>query len=564
MKSFKIIVILLIGLLAFLPKISLSETATADLKTVKVIEIEKGIAKDTSGLPQEVYKIPDRPHFLLGIKQVPEASYERMMELLKLFQMKDSFYGYNGGLYIDKGVENLGLHKNSNYLQLTSDIEVAGKKVFVIYPLHLLSDPINKEFIYMSPLGPKNLAEFSPLYRKYEIQWGLGQISDTKWTAIRRALGWAQFQAVKNYLFECIEKAVLWDVKKYSGLLGKVLKNQQKALEDPNLAKNLSRPVSGLDGFKVEDILMTVDTGPQSFVPDILVFGPIKEAWGIANWKVIGSERIVFYDILGSAYDFIRGEPLILSHEFTHTNPWLQGTPTDMYFNVEMWTALTNDLCDELMFFNHPYLYVVTDEVQVYFGYNLKEAAKKIWPSRFVSLRDFNRKEFEENIARVVKIREALEKFVADKFMPAFYADPYFWNTVNTKWCDTSAAWRIMMAFEFEPTTIFDPKKTDPETGQVIPASIQTRRWLAEQEAAGKIQKLAEEAMKKTGEITKTGEQMSRIEDLSGLIKCPADSGFFNMPPEEQRRVRLMLEQLLKENDPQFIKALGNLLRLKH
>jgi len=146
--------------------------------------------------------------------------------------------------------------------------------------------------------------------------------------------------------------------------------------------------------------------------------------------------------------------------------------------------------------------------------------------------------------------------------MPTFYSDLYFWNTVNTKWCDTSAAWRIMMAFEFEPTIIFDPKKMD-ETGKIIPGSVQTKQWLAEQEAAGKIQKLAEEAMKKTGEITKTGEKMSKIEDLSGLIKCPTDSGFFNMPPEEQKRVQLMLEQLLKENDLRFLNAIGHLLRLK-
>ncbi len=533
---------------------------TADFKSVKVQEIEKTVLKDN--LPSEVYKVPERPHYLLGLNQIPESGYSRMVELQKLFQMKDYFYSYNGAVLIDKSAEKLGLHKNENYLQLTSDIEVAGKKVLVIYPYHLLSDPINKEFIYMSPLGPKNLAEFSPLYRKYEVQWALGHISDQKWTAIKRGLGWAQFEAVKQHLYWCVEKAVAWDVKKYYDFANRVIKKQQELLADPEYAKKINQPIAGLEGFKIGDVMLVPSTEPQDFVPDTLVFGPINGAWGLANWKVIGSEKIAFYDIIAAAYDFIKGYPLVLSHEFTHTNPYLQSTPTDLYFHMEMWTALTNDLADDLMYFSHPYLYVVADEAEVYFGYNVKEAADRIWPNRFATLRDFNRKEYEENIKRVQQIRKVLDDFMFNIFFPTFYADVYFWNTVNVKWCDTAAAWRIMMAFNFEPTVIFDPKKVD-ETGKPIPGSIQTKQWLSEQEAAGKIQKLAEEAMKKTGELTELGQKMSKIEDYQGLVKCPADSSMASMPLKKQKEVMAMLEQLMKENDPRFLQALGHLLRIR-
>lgn len=563
MKVKIIVAMLCLICLAFLPKTAKAvDTAETYFKSIKVSEMEKDFLKPNPQLPKEIYAIPEKPHYLLGINHIPESGYSRLMELRKVWQMKDVFYGYNGAIYIDKSVEQLGLHKNDNYLQLTSDIEVAGKKIFVIYPYHLLSDSVNKEFIYMSPLGPKNLAEFSPLYEKYKVQWAIGQISDKKWTEIKRVLGWAQFEAVKQHLYGCVGKAVVWDVKKFYGFADKVVKKQQELLADPDYAKKISQSVSELNGFKVGDLMLIPSTEPQDFLPDTLVFGPLTGAWGIANWKIIGSERIVFYDIIGAAYDFIKGEPLVLSHEFTHTNPYLQNTPVDLYFNVEMWTALTNDLADDLMYFNHPYLYVVADEVHTYFGYNAEEAISRIWPSRFVSLRDFNRKAYEENIKMVQQIRSALEGFIIEVFMPTFYADTYFWNTINTKWCDTAAAWRIMMAFYFEPAIIFDSKKTD-EAGKIIPGSVQTKQWLAEQEAAGKIQKLAEEAMKKTGELTKLGQEMSKIEDYQGLIKCPSDSGFYSMPPKKQKEIIGILEQMMKENDSRFFQSLGHLFRIR-
>ncbi len=563
MKTKIIVAMLCLIFLAFLPQIAkAADPLETYFKSIKVSEVEKDFLKPNPELPKEIYAIPERPHYLLGINQIPESGYSRLVELQKLWQMKDFFYGYNGKILIDKSAEKLGLHKNENYLQLTSDIEVAGKKVFVIYPYHLLSDPVNKEFIYMSPLGPKNLAEFSPLYEKYKVQWAIGQISDKKWTAIKRALGWAQFEAVKQHLYGYVGKAVVWNVKKYYDFARKVIKRQEELLDDPEYAKKINQSVAGLEGFKVSDVMLVPSTEPQDFVPDILVFGPINGAWGLANWKVVGSERIVFYDIIAAGYDFIRGEPLVLSHEFTHTNPYLQNTPTDLYFNLEMWTALTNDLADDLMYFNHPYLYVVTDEVQIYFGYNVEEAINRIWPNRFATLRDFNRKEYEENIKRVQQIRGVLDNFIINVFLPTFYADVYFWNTVNTKWCDTSAVWRIMMSFYFEPTIIFDPKKVD-EAGKIIPGSVQTKQWLAEQESAGKIQKLAQEAMKKTGELTPFGQDMSKIEDYAGLIKCPADSSFSSMPPKKQKEVIAILEQMMKENDSRFLRALGYLLRIR-
>lgn len=573
MKRFPIIIaVLFLALSVFTPKVRAEERTVGgsvviptetNFKQVKVSEIEKDILKKDLNLPKEVYSIPDRPHYFQGLNQIPEVRYERLLELRKLYQMKGFFYGYNGPVIIDKSAEKLGLCKNENYLQLTSDIEVAGRKVLVIFPYHLLSDPINKEFIYMSPVGPKNLAEFSSLYRKYEIQWGLGQINDKKWIAVKRAMGWAQFQAVKQHAFTSLEGAIEANVKTHASLTAKVLKIQEERLDDPKVAENLLKLILGLPDFQVKDILMTPSIIAQEFVPDIYVVGPLPYAWGIANWKIIGSERIVFYDTLGSAYDFIIGKPAILAHEIGHTNPYLQGLPSTLYFDLEIWNTLATDLLlDDFQWFGNWYLLVVQDTVHTYFGYNSNEAAKRIWPNRFVTLRDFNRKEFEENVKKVSQITGVLRKFITEKFFPNFFHDQYFWLTVNTKWCDTSAAWRIMMAFEFEPAVIFDPKKLDSD-GNPVPASVQTKQWLAEQEAAGKIKELAEEAMKKTGELTELGQKMSKIEDYAGLVKCPADSGWYFLSPGERKAVQAMMEQLLKENDPRFLKAIGHLLRLK-
>jgi hypothetical protein len=572
MKRFQIIsvAVLFLALSVFVPKIRAEESAVAPIvipmetnfQQIKVNEIEKDILKDNLNLPKEVYAIPERPHYFLGLNQIPEVSYERLLEIRKLYQMKGSFYNCNGSITIDKSAQELGLHRNANYLQLTSDIEVAGRKVLVIFPYHLLSDPVNKEFIYMSPLGPKNLAEFSPLSRKYEIQWGLGQVSDEKWTAVKRALGWAQFQAVKHHAFSSLEEAIENNVAVHYELPARILEVQEKILDNSKVDEDLSKPVRGTE-FQVQDMLMFPHVGPEDFVPDIYIVGPIPGAWGMANWKVIGSERIVFYDTLGSAYDFIINKTAILTHEIGHTNPYLQGLPATLYFDLEVWNTLATDLfLDDFQWFGSGYLPAVQDTIHTFFGYDSREAEKRIWPNRFVNLRDFNRKEFDENAKRVAEIMATLRKFIVEDFFPNFFHDQYFWLSVNTKWCDTIAAWRIMMVFKFEPTCIFDPQKVDAE-GNPIPASVQTKQWLAEQEAAGRIKELAEETVKKTGELTDLGQKMSKIEDYAGLVKCPTNSGLFLLPPSEKKTVQAMLEQLLEENDPRFLRAIGYLLRLR-
>ncbi len=540
-------------------------------KSVTVTEIENDILNPvmpkgdmfTNEEKNELYRIPDRPHYLLGLQQFPEPVYERRIELQKLYQMREMFYSYNGGLYIDKAAEWLGLNKNSNYLQLTSEIEVSGKRVFVIYPLHLLSDTKEKLFIYISPTGPKNLAEYSPLYEKYKVQWALGKISNEKWVAAQRILGWAQFRALKDHLFKRFHDSLTWDMNVHKDLVNGVIENQTKLLNDPDYAKKQNEPISDLKGFTVRDIMRIPKVGANEFTPNIFIFGPLKEAWGLTHsWRTPGSESIVWLDILGDAYDYIRAQSLILAHEFTHGNPYLQGTPIDFYFDVEMWTALSTDIFDDMMYFTHPYLAVVADTAHTYFGYNAREAYNRIWPSGFTNLRDFRREEYEENMKRVKEINQAFKDFIP-KFMQIFYADQHFWNSVNLKWCDTAAVWRIVMAFEFEPSVIFDSKKIDPVTGKPIPPSVQTKQWLSEQEAAGKIQRLAEKAMEKTGELTDMGEKMSKIEDFAGLVKCPSNSGWFDMPSKQQKYVREMIERLLKENDPRFLNFLGHWNRIQ-
>jgi len=529
---------------------------------IKVIELEKQILG--LNVEKELYKIPEKPHFLIGVNQVPEPSVEQYLELNKLYQSKDEFYGYNGRILIDKSAEKMGLEmrENPNYIQLTAEIQVAGKKVFVIFPYHLLNNLEEKEFIYMSPLGPKNLAEFSPkFYEKYKAQWAMGTISDQKWSEIKRVLGWAQFEAVKHFLFNQIEKAVKKDVNDYGTLTSKVLDNLKKILDDENLSEVLKNKVPG-EEFTVDEILMVPKTDPSTFVPDTLIFGALPYAWGLANRKAIGTERFVFYDLLGACWDYIQGWPEILSHEFVHTNPYLQGMPDDLYFEVEMWTSLTTNFLVDIFYWSDWYLSIIRDTVHTYFGYDSDEARNRISPYRFVMLSDLDRKEFEENLRRVQEIQNALNEFIPE-FLAIYYTDRYFWNAVNMKLCDKAGAWRMMMSFEFEPAIIFDSKKIDPETGEPIPASVQTSQWLAEQIAAGKIQKLMEEAMKKAGELTEFGKKMSKLEDYGDMMKCPGDSNYFHLPPERQKEIDIMLEQFLKENDPAFIRAMNHFMRLR-
>lgn len=515
-------------------------------------------------LPAEVFdevsKIPDRPHFVLGLEP-KDDEWEQHLEMRKVFQTKDLFYGNAGSGLIDKSREDY--HASGN-TEMHEVITLAGKAVRILYTHHHRSP--DGMYTFWSRMGEKNLAEFSPLYRKYEMRWGSGNFSDAQWKDIQRVMGWAQFEAVKEFVHEKIQGGLQKNVKDYSemNLTDEVMLARSVLLDDPQYRDHLDDPVPGNPKLKVRDIIPIPLTRAEDFSPDLIIVGPKGFYGGFANWKTPETERIVFLDLLGLALQYIMKSDHLVAHEFVHTNPYLQGLPLSFYYDIEMWADLTTHLEGNLSdFLFHPYLAVVRDTVRTYFGYDFEEAIRRIIPEG-LGVRDIREKEFRFHAAEVKRIQQELMRFIRDPkegLMVMFYRDPYYWLAVNTKFCDTAAVWRILFALHYEPAGLFDIEKKGKD-GEVISPALQTREWLMKEEEGGRIQLLAERAMKKTGEKTEFASKISKAQDAKGISKCPVHSRFFLMTESEQKNFQNIVEPLIARAEQHDVEARVLLLRI--
>ena len=517
------------------------------------VQAETDIQKLSKVLPADVFKevskIPPKPHFLLGLEPKTDE-WEQYLEWRKIFQTKDLFYGYNGSGVMDKSRADYVAPGNT---ELSETVNVSGKNILILYTHHHFTKDGMHSF--WSVTGEKNLAEFSPVYRKYEIQWGLGHLSDEQWKNIQRVLGWAQFEAMKELVHDVIGWALKKNLKDYSemNLTEGVLEARAVLLDDPDYKKRLDDPVPGTAGLKVRDIIPVPLTRAEDFLPDLLIVGPRGFYGGFANWKTPDMERIVFFDLLGLALWHVSGWPMP-AHEFVHTNPYLQGIPLSFYYDIEMWADLTTGLESGMReFLFHPYMAVVRDSVRTQFGYDYEEAKRRIMPGQF-GVKDIREKEFREHARRVKVIRDELVRFVKDPkkgLLVRFYSDPYYWVAINTKYCDTAAAWRILFALSYEPAGLYDPDKKDKD-GKIVSAVQQTKEWLTREEDGGNIRRLAEKAMANTGKESKFAKELSKVES-NELMKCPVDSRWFLMNEAEKRMFHDFIKPLLlqgKDGDP--------------
>lgn len=509
-------------------------SATAE-NTAMRFQISAITQRLSPSILKEVSTIPEKPHFVLGLEPKTDE-WERFLKERKVFQTKDLFYGENGPGIVDKSRDDYIARGNT---EIIGGVTIAGKKIRIVYTHHHLTK--DGMHVFRSRTGEKNLAEFAiPLYRKYEIQWGIGRISDSEWKDVQRVLGWAQFEAVRSFVYDAIRTAVTKNIKDYSDmrLTERVIELRTKLLDDPEYKNRLDDPVPGSTRLKVRDIIPVPLTRQEDFLPDLIMVGPKGFYGGFANLKTPDSERIVFLDLLGLALRYVSDWPLV-EHELVHTNPYLQGTPLDHYYDVEMFAAMTTNLDSGINgYLRHNYLSVFRDLVETYMGYNHKEAIRRIMPES-VGVKDIREEEFRKHTVIVKRIRQELLHFIKDPengFLITFYADPYFWITINTLFCDTAAALRIMFALRYDPAGIFDPNKKD-QRGHIVPAAEQTKIWLSEQEESGQIKRLAEVAIKKTSELTEFGkEQKAQAKTDEFEPRCPVHSRFFMFDKRQQLR----------------------------
>jgi len=532
-----------VKLIVFLSMVLAVSLFTVDAKALDVNGTYKELtaAGFSDDVVKEISKIPDKPHFLLGLER-KYTHWDKFQELRKMFRTVGNYYQPGGGTLIDRQALE---YNTDNTLQETVTIE--GKKVQVVY---LGYHEINGMTVIWTKLGEKNLAEFSPVYEKYKAKWALGAINDLQWSLIQKLMGWAQFEAVKSHIHNTVSESAKENAVYYKSFdfVKRVMEARAKMLDDPDYINHLNDKVNGND-IKVDDIISAPRVNIADFLPDLFFVGLGKFDGGLAYWKVNGSEQIVYVSLQSLMYQYIKGNNYIVRHELTHTNSYLQSFVWGMYFDVETWAETASGFLegDPLDFLFHPYYAHWRDLAKIYFGYDSDEIMLKVFPGRLsgVGIRDVNRQEFEANAKKVEIISNEINKFFED-FLVDFYAEPFFWTAVNTKFCDNAAAVRIRFALQYEPAGLFDPNKKDKD-GKVISPSVQTKLWLLREEESGKLDRLAEYAMKNTGTKSKLSKEFSKFSDGGNNLKCPVNSMAFLMSSREREQVSDALELLISQ-----------------
>ncbi|MDP3726420.1 MAG: hypothetical protein Q8R36_04460 [bacterium] len=528
--------------LSFSALMILSFTATEANERINLANIAKNLAPATF---EEVSKVPDQPHFLRGY--VRETDEWKQFLAVRKFSRTEGILGESlGRPLIDKSKK--GYQPLSGDTAIFLNLVLGGKETRLAYPEHHVS-PDGMHTFWSYTFGEKNLAEFSLLYKKYEIQWGVGKISDANWNDIKRVLGWAEFEAIHNFAIAMLQEGLSKTVKNYSEMMltSRVLEKRSELLDDPEYANRLDEKIPGTGGLTNRDIVPVPLTRPEDFVPDLIIVTSSMFWGGFVNaYKVPGSEVISALSIQGLALQYMTGWSLV-AHEFTHANSYLQGQPLSFYFDVEMWTALTNDISDSGVsdYLHAQYLAVIRDLARSYFGYDHKEVSRRIFKRGALGVSDIDEKEFREHAQKIRVIREEILSFVKDPkdgMMVNFYADPHFWLSVNTKFCDTAAVFRVLFALKYEPAGLFDPSNKDKE-GNVKSAEVQTKEWLMQE--SGKISRLAKEAMKNTGSQSKFVDKSSKLN--SEDLKCPVDSRLFGLDRKEKEELFEIAEMLFKK-----------------
>lgn len=409
-------------------------------------------------------------------------------------------------------------------------------------------------------------ANSDPLESRKELLFALSQTRSLwpeNWISIPNIVGQGIWEAVvvhnkevkiylrdykkegdKVYFYSArgVEEISKQEYKELLDFLSNQLSVASQTLYDrlKDIPKQIKRELPDLDNtwkvsehytLKFQEILGVPEFySPADFLPDELYFGPI-EPWGMVYLGLYKDyTRRIFLHPEATVYDCISsGTPVVLMHEMMHAQPTLQWIPLAWYSDVEILAELNTGLWEPFFFeISHPYLSVLNDLIEAFFGYSYEktgkyysfrsEAASLIWPDE---TRLKNQQRAWEKIAPVIR------DWVLNDLMLDFYKDPLYALGINIKYCWDSAFLAISFAKRFELAGLGGLEKT--------------QAWLSENE------KLIEYTWQEA--LAKTGNQMKdNGESITGLYPerdfCPQPFSFSQL---NDPRVKSVVDSINKD-----------------
>lgn len=270
-----------------------------------------------------------------------------------------------------------------------------------------------------------------------------------------------QKEVVVQFMIKFVNEAADIQFNAHKNLKEGAIKSlaQQNDVSVSELKKRLNEKdsLSGLYFWEIYGI--PKDMQRSDFVPRELHLGYMPEFHGVlgAAWLNTG---LVYYNPQSAIIDYLKGKPVILAHEFMHTNSNLQKFPFADGFDAEFFASYPMLLPEaRVSFFFHGYLAEAREAAWVFFGFDFNQARKEIIKLNLGGNIIIDEKKYREYFEK----QEVIKKEFAERFPQAlemYYSNPLWWSAFHEKLKDQVGVFKMLMAQNYDFTLLGGREKT--------------------------------------------------------------------------------------------------------
>lgn len=334
----------------------------------------------------------------------------------------------------------------------------------------------------------------------------------------KKELTLEEFNLVKKDIIELYQEAVDDAWFKYQELTPEILKRaaEKSGMTSEEFQKRLAEKV-GNTGISYAEVAQINKISKSDFVLKEFHFGTIQRF--ILGLTLLNTGRVM-YSEQARLYDYINGKPLVLVHELIHANLQLQKIPLAWYFDAELaasFPEMMDDKSDLDTFISHGYLPDIRWAAKVFFGFDSEKFKKEILKFQLIkSQLEINEAVFWKYENLIKRMKNELKQEIFLNILPEFYSDPLFWATVNERFNDDNAYFKIIMSMHYDPT--------------LLGGHENTMKWLGQN--SEKIKEMAEDAWRQTAEALKA-ENEEKEKETKFLKKMANIAKFLGISDEQ-------------------------------
>ena len=236
-----------------------------------------------------------------------------------------------------------------------------------------------------------------------------------------------------------------------SGAIKSLARQFGESVDDLKKRLGEKDPISGItfsDLYRIPK-----DMKRSDFFPRELHLGYTPTAPGILGLALLNT-GLVYYNPQARILDFLMGAPVILAHEFIHTNSNLQKFPFADGFNAELYASLPMLAPeDKVNFFFHGYPVAWRQIAWVFFGFDFTRVRKEIFRLELAGNLTIDEEKYRAYFQMLEQIKKEISDF-SPLALEAYYSNQLWWSAFNERLRDPDIVFKMMMALNYDPTLL--------------------------------------------------------------------------------------------------------------